>query len=279
VIKYSKKQGAFIMKYGFLGSGNMASAIINGMIKNGFCKGYDILVFNRTVEKAEKLSKQCGVKVCSSQKELIENSDVFIISVKPNVLDEIASSIKADLGDRKPLIISIAVGKTLDYLKDNLGSKAIVRVMPNINAKVLASESGYCANGNCTPEQKKIVYDMFSAIGSAIEIPEKFFGIFGVIAGSSPAFAYIYINALAKAAVKAGMPKAQALEIAANTVLGSAKMVLESNEHPCSLTDMVCSPGGTTIEGVCALDELGFENTVIKAFDAVLEKDKKISGK
>jgi pyrroline-5-carboxylate reductase len=151
--------------------------------------------------------------------------------------------------------------------------------MPNINAKVLASESGYCANENCTSEQKKMVYDMFSAVGSAIEIPEKFFSIFGVIAGSSPAFAYIYINALAKAAVKAGMPKAQAMEIAANTVLGSAKMVLESNEHPCKLADMVCSPGGTTIEGVCALDEMGFENTVIKAFDAVLEKDRKISGK
>lgn len=267
------------MKYGFLGSGNMASAIINGMIKNGFCKGSDILVFNRTSDKAQKLAEQCGVKVCLSQKELIENSDVFVISVKPNVLDEISLSIKEDLGNRNPLIISIAVGKTLEYLKNVLGNKPLVRVMPNINAKVLASESGYCANENCTTEQKKIVYDMFSAVGSAIEIPEKFFSIFGVIAGSSPAFAYLYINSLAKAAVKAGMPKAQALEIAANTVLGSAKMILESNEHPCRLADMVCSPGGTTIEGVCALDELGFENTVIKAFDAVLEKDRKISGK
>jgi len=266
------------MKYGFLGTGNMACAIINGIVQNG-TDGSNIMLFNRTSEKAERISKQCGASVCQSQSELIKNCDVLIICVKPNVLDEIAPSVKADLNGKNILVISIAVGKSLEYLKNVLGEHPFARVMPNINARVLACESGICVSENCTSEQKDIVFKIFSSIGSVSEISEKLFGIFGVIAGSSPAFAYIYINALAKAAVKAGMPKSQATEIAAATVLGSAKMVLESGIHPNALADMVCSPGGTTIEGVCALEEYGFENAVTKAFDAILEKDRKISGK
>ena len=116
-------------------------------------------------------------------------------------------------------------------------------------------------------------------MGSITEIPEGQFSIFGVIAGSSPAFAYLYIDSLARAAVKAGMPKDKALQIAAQTVFGSAKMVMESEEHPWKLVDMVCSPGGTTIEGICSLEENGFETAVHKAFDAVLAKDKLIRSK
>ena len=120
---------------------------------------------------------------------------------------------------------------------------------------------------------------MFQTIGTVAEVEESQVDVFSVIGGAAPAFAYLYIDALARAAVKAGMPKKQALEITAATVLGSAKMVLESGEHPWALVDQVCSPGGTTIEGVTALQANGFESTLCKAFDAVLEKDKKIAGK
>lgn len=267
------------MIYGFLGTGNMASAIIRGMVKGGY-KGSSINVYNITRAKTEKLAEECGVKVCNSQSQLIEESDVLILSVKPQVLTGLMKSIKADLTGRKHLIISIAVGKTLEFLEKGLGEdEAIVRVMPNINAKVLASTSGFCANDNVTDEQKEIVKDLFSQIGSVSEIPESMFSIFGVIAGSSPAFVYLYIDSLARAAQRAGMPKAQALEFAAQTVYGSAKMVMESGTHPWELVDMVCSPGGTTIEGVYALEDNGFEATVFKGFDAVLAKDKLIQTK
>ena len=267
------------MIYGFLGAGNMASAIIRGMVKGGY-KGSSINVYNITMAKAQALEAECGVSVCRSQSELIENSDVIILAVKPQVLTGILNSIKTDLQGKKHLIVSIAVGKTLAFLEEGLGKEqAIVRVMPNINAKVLASTSGFCANENVTEEQKQEIVKLFSTVGSITEIPESMFSIFGVVAGSSPAFAYLYIDSLARAAQKAGMPKKQALEIAAQTVLGSAKMILESGTHPWELIDSVCSPGGTTIEGIYTLENNGFESTVFKGFDTVLAKDKLIQGK
>lgn len=267
------------MKYGFIGAGNMAGAIIKGMVKKAG-SGSNVTVFNTSKAKTDALMAECGVNVAPSQKALIDTVDVLILSVKPQVLDKIIETIKNDIGDRKPLIISIAVGKTIEYLETGLGTdKAIVRVMPNINAKVLMSTSGYCPNSVVTEAQEQIAEKLFATVGSVTKIPEGMFSIFGVIAGSSPAFAYLYIDVLARAAQRAGMPKKQALEIAANTVLGSAKMVLESNEHPWELVDQVCSPGGTTIEGIYTLEENGFESTIVKAFDAVLAKDRAIQTK
>lgn len=267
------------MKYGFLGAGNMARAIIKGLVQSGI-NGKDIFVFNTNMEKSYALIKEYGIGATDNQKDLITAADVLILSVKPQVLDKIMGTIKEDLTNKSPLIISIAVGKTIEFLENGLGAdRAIVRVMPNINAKILMSTSGYCANSIVTAEQEQVVENLFSTVGTITKIPESMFSIFGVVAGSSPAFAYLYIDVLARAAQRAGMPKKQALEIAANTVLGSAKMVLGSDEHPWALVDQVCSPGGTTIEGIYALEDHGFEATIVKAFDAVLAKDKAIQGK
>lgn len=174
-------------------------------------------------------------------------------------------------------MISIAAGKTLGFIEEALGfSPALVRVMPNINAKVGAAMSAFCANQQVTQEQKKLVARLFCAIGQVKELDEAFFPLFGVIAGSAPAFAYLFIDSLARAAVKNGMQKQVALEIAAQTVLGSAKLILEGGEHPWALIDQVCSPGGTTIEGIAALQDAGFEAGVRKSVDAALEKDRKL---
>ncbi len=200
------------------------------------------------------------------------------MGVKPNILAEILPDIKQYIQNKKPLVISIAAGKKLEYIASFLGEDtAIVRVMPNINGKIGASTTGICKNNAVTEEQFKTAKNMFATIGSVSEIAEQQFSMFSVIGGASVAFAYLYIDALSRAALKAGMPKKQALEITAQTVLGSAKMILESGEHPWALIDQVCSPGGTTIEGICALEENGFESTLVKAFDAVLEKDKWIA--
>ena len=191
---------------------------------------------------------------------------------------DISKELKSRIDD--VVLVSIAAGLFTEKLRDFAGGEfKIIRVMPNINAKIGASTNGMCANAYVTEEQKAVVKGMFETIGTVIEVDEAHFGIFTVLAGSAPAFHYLYMDALARAAVKAGMPKKQALEIAAAAVEGSAKMVLESGEHPMALVDQVCSPGGTTIEGIAALQANGFEATLTKAFDAVLEKDNKIAGK
>lgn len=269
------------MKFGFIGAGNMAGAIIKGMtIGTKSYNGKDITITSKTVTSAAKLAEACGANAVPTAAEVVAASDVLVLAVKPHVLASVVPALKEDIGAKKPLVVSIAAGKTLDYLAGLLPEGTpIVRVMPNINAKIGASTSGLYANGFVTEEQKAIVKGMFQTIGTVAEVEESQFDIFSVIGGAAPAFAYMYMDALARAAVKAGMPKKQALEITAATVLGSAKMVLENGEHPWALVDQVCSPGGTTIEGVAALQANGFESTLCKAFDAVLEKDKRIAGK
>ncbi|WP_304509610.1 pyrroline-5-carboxylate reductase [Anaerotignum sp.] len=269
------------MKFGFIGAGNMVSAIVKGMtLGTGSYEGKSIFISSKSVASAKKLAEECGANACNTSREVIQNSDVVILGVKPNVLSVILPELQGDFAEKKPLVVSIAAGKTLEYLSDFFPEKTpIVRVMPNINAKIGASTTGLCVNEFVSEQQRKLVGDVFSTIGTVAEIEESQFSIFSVIGGASVAFAYLYMDALAHAALKAGMPKKQALQITAETVLGSAKMVLESNEAPWPLIDQVCSPGGTTIEGVTALQAEGFEATLVKAFDAVLAKDKAIGQK
>lgn len=262
---------------GFIGTGNMATAIIKGVISSGLLKGEEIGVFDLQKEKVEALSKEFGLTAFTSSVSLAESCDKIVLSVKPNVISSVLSEIDAVIKEKNPLLISIAAGKTLEYLSDSVTYDAkLVRVMPNINAVVLEAVSAFCANKNVNEEEKIFVSDLLDAFGTAVEIKEELFSVFSAIAGCSPAFSYMYIDSLARGAVKNGMPKDLALKIAAQAVLGSAKMILESDEHPWSLVDKVCSPGGTTIEGVTSLQKDGFENSVIGAVQAAFDKDKKL---
>lgn len=264
------------MKYGFLGTGKMASAIISGMKLSGYDSD-DISGFNKSDDKIDKLVNDYGVRKCGSQKELIASSDVLFLAVKPSVLDEIIDEVKSNLANSDILVVSIAVGKTLSYFQEHLGESCrVVRVMPNINSTALSSTSGYCCNNNVSNDDIKVIEDVFGAIGTIEFVKEDLFSIFSAIAGSSPAFTYMYIDALSSAAVKAGMPKVQALKIAASTVKGSAVTLLKSDKHPCTLIDDVCSPNGTTIEGISSLKKNCFEGTISQGIEAVLAKDKAI---
>ena len=149
--------------------------------------------------------------------------------------------------------------------------------MPNINARVLAAASGLCGGKNASREQVALVRRMFETVGTVYELPESQFSAFSALGGASGAFIHLYIDALASAGVKAGLPRALAQDVACQAVLGSAKLTLESGEHPIALCDQVCSPGGTTIEGVHTLKRLGFESAVQQAVDAVIEKDRMLS--
>ena len=174
------------------------------------------------------------------------------------------------------LFLSVAAGKELAWLSARLGHGCIVRAMPNINAVVGASVTGWCAGEQVTEEQKALAARLLGTFGTAVEVPEKFMGIVGAIGGAAPAYTYLYINALAEAAVQAGMPKGMAVEIAAAMAEGSGRMVRLSGQQPWVLIDQVTSPGGTTVEGLLALQQGGFEPAVHGAVQAVLDKDKRM---
>lgn len=262
---------------GFIGSGNMASAIIKGMVSSGFLHGEDIAVFDIDTEKTKALSGEYGLKNSDSAKEIASECDVVVLSVKPNIFPALLSEIGEELKKKDPLIISIAAGKTLGFISDLLPYEPrLIRVMPNINAKVCEAISAFCGNERATSEDRAFAESFCNAFGRGIEIDEKLFSVYSAIGGCSPAFCYMFIDSMARAAVKNGMSKKQALEVSAQAVLGSAKMILESDSHPWQLVDEVCSPGGTTIEGVASLQKDGFEQAVINAVEASYNKDKRL---
>ena len=255
----------------------MASAIIKGIVSSGVVKGEDICAYDPNNDAINSVVSKYAIKKCESENEVVEYSDFVVLAVKPNMLTSVINEINAKLDKSKKVLISIAAGKTIEFIRDKLShDNKIVRVMPNINAKVGSACSAYCANGKVTNTEKKKIEKIFGSVGEIMELPESSFPLFGVIAGSAPAFAYMFIDALARAGVKNGMKKETALNIAAQTVMGSAKMILESGTHPYELIDQVCSPGGTTIEGVTSLQADGFEAAVHKAVDKTLAKDSKL---
>lgn len=262
---------------GFIGTGNMATAIIKGLLSSGMLKGDDISVYDIAEDKAEALANTYGLKKLSSENEIAEVCDKIVLSVKPNVFPLLLKKIDGELKENNPLIISIAAGKTIDFISGCLSYDAkIVRVMPNINAKVGGAVSAYCGKSNVSEEELTFVKAFCESFGIAVNISENLFSVYSAIGGCSPAFAYMFIDSLARAAVKNGMTKTQALEVAAGAVLGSAKMILESDEHPWALVDQVCSPGGTTIEGVTSLKNDRFESAVMNAVQAAIDKDRKL---
>lgn len=265
------------MSLGFIGSGNMANAIIKGITSANAVEAKDVFIFDIDGTKCRQVAENYGVNACDSVESLIKECDTVLLAVKPFVFQTLLPQITEKLKEKNPLIISIAAGKTLEFIGENLNYSAkLVRVMPNVNAKVSAAMCAYCTNGNVSDSDKQFVEKIFNATGKIIPLDESYFPVFGVIAGCAPAYAYMFIDSLARGAVKNGMNKKVALEIAAQTVLGSAKLILESDEHPWELVDQVCSPAGTTIEGVTSLQANGFEAAVEKAVDAAVEKDARL---
>lgn len=263
------------MKYGFIGLGNMARAITQGMANSGNFEKGSILGFNRNVQTTEKLRDSIGLVPCANSAELMEKSDVVVLSVKPQVLPEIMDTVAA--GCKGKLILSIAAGKTLSWYEERLPEGTpVIRIMPNINARVGASMSAICGNEFVTPEHMGIAKSIFSSVGKVYELNENMFPAFSAICGASGAFVLLYIDALAEAGVRAGFKRALAEEFAVGTVLGSALLKEKTGEHPIALMDSICSPGGTTIEGVLKLKELGFESAVQQGVNAIIEKDRKI---
>ena len=259
------------MRLGFIGCGNMASAIMGGIIENGIVTPEDIWGSDVFAPGREKVKEKFGINVTADNLEVVENTDVLILAVKPqyyeSVIKEITDKVRAE-----QIIITIAPGKTLSWLAEKFGKDVkIVRTMPNTPAMVCEGMTGACRNEFVTDEELETAVTILKGFGKVEVISESLMDVVVSVSGSSPAYVYMFIEAMADAAVADGMPRAQAYKFAAQAVLGSAKMVLETGKHPGELKDMVCSPGGTTIEAVRVLEREGMRSAVIEAMKRCAE--------
>lgn len=262
------------MKLGFIGTGNMASAIMSGVIKNNIFLANEIIGSDLLASGREKVKEQFGINVTESNKEVASLSEIIVLSIKPQFYADVIAEIK-DILKEEQIIITIAPGKTLAWLEEQFGKPVkIVRTMPNTPAMVGAGMTAAVVNQHVKEEEIAYVKTILESFGKVEFVPERLMDVVVSTSGSSPAYVYMMIEAMADAAVSGGMPRPQAYQFAAQAVLGSAKMVLETGMHPGALKDMVCSPGGTTIEAVRTLEALGFRSSIIEAMKVCEEKSK-----
>lgn len=261
-------------KIGFIGCGNMGKAILGGLIASGQVLPGQIWVYTPSPDKVTALHDQFGINAAESAQEVAQIADIIFAAVKPGIMIKVLSEITSSL-NKDSLVVSIAAGITLDQLARALGhDRKIIRAMPNTPALVNAGMTSVTPNALVTPEDTADVLNIFRCFGEAEVIAEPMIHPVVGVSGSSPAYVFMFIEAMADAAVLGGMPRAQAYKFAAQAVMGSAKMVLETGEHPGTLKDMVCSPGGTTIEAVRVLEEKGFRAAVIEAMTKCMENQK-----
>lgn len=264
------------MKLGFIGTGNMASAIMGGIIKNQIIPANEIIGADVFAPGRERVKEQFGIHVTDSNKEVVAKADVIILSVKPQFYESVIHEIR-DTVKEKQIIITIAPGKTLAWLAGQFDRAVkIVRTMPNTPAMVGAGMTAACPNEHMTEEETAYILTLLESFGRVEIIPEHLMDVVVSVSGSSPAYVFMLIEAMADAAVSGGMPRAQAYQFASQAVMGSAKMVLDTGKHPGELKDMVCSPAGTTIEAVRTLEERGFRSAIFEAMKNCEEISKKL---
>ncbi len=267
------------MNIAVIGTGNMGQALINGFIRQGIHQPSEVFLYDYDTEKARELSGCTGCRYCASQEEAVRAADVILLAVKPQVIAAAIGQIN-DYIREGTLIISIAAGITIDNLRSILAQKdlPVARVMPNTPALIGCAASALCFSGT-EPRQETYCMELFNACGMAIRVSESKMDAVTGVSGSGPAYGYIFIEAMADAGVKLGLSRDEALRLAAMTLKGAAAMVLETGTHPAELKDRVCSPGGTTIAAVQALEERGFRGTVMDAVCASARRSKELSGK
>lgn len=264
------------MKLGFIGTGNMASAIMGGIIKNKIMPAEEIIGADLYAPGRDRVKEQFGICVTGDNKEVVEQADVIVLSVKPQFYEEVITEIR-DMVRKDQIIITIAPGKTLAWLAERFGKKVkIVRTMPNTPALVGEGMTAMCPNEYMTEAETGYVKTLLESFGKVEIVSEHLMDVVVSVSGSSPAYVFMMIEAMADAAVSGGMPRALAYQFAAQAVMGSAKMVLETGKHPGELKDMVCSPAGTTIEAVRTLEELGFRSALIEAMKACEERSREL---
>lgn len=263
------------MKLGFIGSGNMCGAIVDGIVKSGF-EPKNITVSGVIEEQLDVFMEKYDVLTATDNAAVTADSDVLFLCVKPNVIYGVIEEIKDSVSENT-IIVSIAAGQSEEKLEKAFGKKVkLIRLMPNTPALVGAGMTAMTYNENITEDEAESVKEILDSFGKTEIVSEKLMDAVTAVSGSSPAYVFMFIEAMADAAVMGGMPRNQAYIFAAQSVLGSAKMVLETGKCPSELKDMVCSPAGTTIEAVASLERNGFRGAVIDAMNACMDKSKNI---
>ncbi|MBQ1709849.1 MAG: pyrroline-5-carboxylate reductase [Treponema sp.] len=256
------------MKIGCIGTGAMGGAIMRAI-----CKKYDvknIKVTDKNVELGKAFANETGATFVSTNKEVLD-ADYIFLAVKPQFLSDVFAEIAGCI-PTNAVVISMAAGVKLEKLENWAPKARFVRMMPNVCAQIGQAMTAITYKDNIKAEEAATVKEILSSAGKVEQVPEKLMDCVTAVSGSGPAFVFMFIEALADAAVRCGMPRSQAYTYAAQTVYGSAGMVLENGQHPAVLKDMVCSPAGTTIEGVAALEKNNFRNAVIEAVTAACDR-------
>ncbi len=259
-------------KFGFVGAGSMAEALMKGIIAAGVAKPEEILTSEILPERREYIASTLGVQVTADNTEVVQATNVVVLAVKPRIVGSVLDELKPFL-TANHLLISIAAGVRISFIESHLNwGVRVSRVMPNQPCLVGASASGYAMGKSAKKEDKETVQKMLESVGVAFAMDEKNLDAVTGLSGSGPAFVYVVIEALADGGVLAGLPRDVATTLAAQTVLGAAKSILETKVHPAQYKDMVASPAGTTIEGLKVLEESGVRGAFIKAVEAAAKR-------
>ncbi len=263
---------------GFIGAGRMATALAQGLISAGFVSADRVVATDVVPAALDIFAEQTTARVVASTSAVISESDVVFLAVKPQQMTQVLQVLSTLLEDRH-LIISIAAGLSLSVYEKALGADCrIIRVMPNTPCLVGACAAGFSIGGSATAEDSKLVEAMLATVGIAVQVDEKLLDAVTGLSGSGPAYAYQIIEALSDGGVRVGLPRDIATKLAAQTLLGAARMVLETGQHPGELKDAVTSPGGTTIAGLHALESGGLRGTLMNAVQAATQRSKELGG-
>lgn len=259
------------MEIGFIGCGNMAKAMISGILAEGTYTKDEIIASGPSEDKMDQISEQLGITTTADNIKAAKNSRIIVLSVKPQMYDKVIREIRDEVG-KDQIVVTIAAGLSMETVERSFGKETkIIRTMPNTPALVGEGMTGMCMNPYVEEEEAREVRKIFESFGKVEIVDEKLIDAVVGVSGSSPAYVYMFIEALADAAVLGGIPREKAYTFAAQAVLGSAKMVLETKDHPGKLKDAVCSPAGTTIEAVRVLEQKGLRSAVMEAANAAVE--------
>ncbi len=261
---------------GFIGAGNMARPIIRNTAEKGVFEKNNIYVYDPNTQALDDFCKKTGVNAVG-EGFVEKNCDVIMLCTKPQVFPSILPAVGETVRERDPLIVSIAAGKTTEYISSLLGYEAkTARIFPNLNAEVGSAISAYTANGRVSDAELALVGRICSSYGDAVRLEEDKFSVFGVLGGCAPAYSFMFIDALAKSGERYGLDRDTAFRAAVQVVLGSAQLLKAGVGEPGEMVKRVCSPGGTTIEGVNVLDSDGLYTLVDKAFKASYDRDRQL---
>lgn len=258
-------------KIGFIGCGNMGSAMLSGILESGKCIKEDIMISVKSEASAVAKRESYGVTVTTDNCAVARFAEILFLAVKPQFYESVIEEIKDSIS-LSQIIITVAPGKSLAWLAEKFGKELkFIRTMPNTPSMVGEGMMGMCANANVTDDEVALVRYICEGFSKTEIVAEHLMDVVTAVSGSSPAYVFMFIEAMADAAVAGGMPRKQAYTFAAQAVLGSAKMVLETGKHPGELKDMVCSPAGTTIQAVRVLEEKGMRSAVFEAMMKCLD--------